>query len=226
VPGKIWSITAMGVMAQSSGVSATIAAGSSIVVTVLNIVAGFGVILATGSRVLSSVDPRLARVALVGVTLSVIGLALAPLLVPRLVAFAARLSGRTWSVPRLPSSAIWLALLANVVAWVLYGIAFRLFCAGILGVATGATPAYIAVYTASYLVGYLVIFAPGGVGFREGAMWTMMPALGLATPAQAALLAATSRLWLTILEIVPGLLFVAYDRLRHRLPYTTNDVSS
>jgi hypothetical protein len=39
-------------------------------------------------------------------------------------------------------------------------------------------------------------------------------ALGLAGPGEAWLLAITSRLWLTVLELVPGLLFLARDAAR------------
>ena len=72
--------------------------------------------------------------------------------------------------------------------------------------ATGNASAYIAVYTGSYLAGYLALFAPGGVGVREAALVLAMPRFQLASATDAAVIAITSRLWLTILEIVPGLL--------------------
>jgi hypothetical protein len=52
-----------------------------------------------------------------------------------------------------------------------------------------------------------------------------MTRLGLATVADAILLAALSRLWLTILEIVPGLLFLARDGVRPRPSPTIDDGS-
>ena len=39
---------------------------------------------------------------------------------------------------------------------------------------------------------------------------------GLATRPQAALIALTSRVWLTLLEVVPGFLFWAYAAIRRR----------
>jgi hypothetical protein len=145
---------------------------------------------------------------------------------PRFLGLVARVTRRPIAARTLPASALWTAALANVVAWMLYGVAFRIFAAATLGEATGATAGYIAVYTASYLFGYLAVFAPGGFGVREGALVALMPQLGLASVGDAVLLAALSRLWLTILEIVPGLLFLARDGLRARPTRTVDDGSS
>jgi hypothetical protein len=88
----------------------------------------------------------------------------------------------------------------------LYGVAFWLFARGITPRATGNASSYIAVYTGSYLAGYLALFAPGGVGVREAVLVIAMPKFDLASAPDAAVIAITSRLWLTILEILPGLL--------------------
>ena len=226
VPGKVWAISAMTVMAGRAGVSPLAAAGSSIIVQLLNIGAGFAVIVVAGGRALEGQLAWARPVAIGALVLSLAGLALAPLLLPRFLALVARLTRRPIAARTLPASALWTAAITNVVAWVLYGVAFRLFVAATLGEATGATAGYIAVYTASYLFGYLAVFAPGGVGVREGALVALMPQFGLASVGDAVLLAALSRLWLTILEIVPGLLFLARDGLRARPTRTADDGSS
>lgn len=226
VPGKVWAITAMSVMAGREGVSATAAAGSSIVVQLLNLAAGLAVMVAAGGEALRG-DLAWARpIAVTAVTGSVIALALAPFVVRPLASRVARWRGRPTPSGNIPARALWLAVLANVIAWVLYGLAFRVFTSAILGEATGATAGYIAVYTSSYLLGYLAFFAPGGVGVREGALVALMPRFGLASVADALLLAALSRLWLTVLEILPGLLFLARDGLRARPTQTVDDGSS
>ena len=56
------------------------------------------------------------------------------------------------------------------------------------------------------------MFAPGGVGVREAVLVLAMPRFGLASAADAAVIAITSRLWLTILEILPGLLLLQRRR--------------
>jgi uncharacterized membrane protein YbhN (UPF0104 family) len=112
----------------------------------------------------------------------------------------------------------------SAVAWGLYGLAFRWFATGISDRTTGDTSVYIAVYTGSYLLGYLALFAPGGLGVREAALAAAMTRLGLASAPDALLIAFASRLWLTVLEVVPGLVFLAHDGARRRNPRTPNDV--
>lgn len=209
LPGKLWQVGAMGVMAQRAGVSPIAASGSAILATVVNLLAGFCVVLGTGSPILERYFGGAVWVA--AVTLAVILLA-APFLLHRLVALAASITGRSFDLPPIPAQAIWIALLGSIAAWLLYGLAFRLLTAAVLGSPTGTLDAYIAVYTASYLVGFLVLFAPGGVGFREAAMIPLMQSLGLATAPQALVVAVTSRLWLTLVELGPGLLMLAATR--------------
>jgi glycosyltransferase 2 family protein len=139
-------------------------------------------------------------------------LLLAPVAVPRLATLAGRVSGSQIPIPRVPARAIWVAAASTAASWLLYGIAFALFAHGVSPRATGNASSYIAVYTGSYLAGYLALFAPGGVGVREAVLVLAMPRFGLASAADAAVIAITSRLWLTILEILPGLLLLQRRR--------------
>jgi len=63
---------------------------------------------------------------------------------------------------------------------------------------------------------------PGGLGVRELAMVAVLTGLGLTGSVEAWLLALASRLWLTALELVPGLLFLARDGVV-RSPSTSPD---
>jgi hypothetical protein len=215
VPGKVWQIAAMGALAQKRGVSATAAIGSSLLVNLVSVLAGFAVIAATAAGRVGAVvgaqmtggAERSAQFIVIGiVVVGAVALALAPVAVPRLAALAGRMTGRPLAIPRVPPKAVWVAAASTVASWLAYGIAFFLFAHGITPRATGNALSYIAVYTGSYLAGYLALFAPGGVGIREAAIVIAMPKFGLASAADAAVIAITSRLWLTVLEILPGLL--------------------
>lgn len=220
-PVRVAQIGAMAYLARARGVSAVAATGSALLNTGINIAAGLVVAIAAGGRLLDQLRPGASQVAIVLVISSVAGLLILPWLLPRVIRTAARLLGRNLAAaPHMPHSAVWLTVLGNVVAWILYGAAFQLFTAGVLGSAAGALSAYIAVYTGSYILGFLAIFAPGGLFVREVALVAGMTTLGLASPAEATVVAVTSRLWLTVLEIVPGLLFLAFGALR-RTPTTT-----
>ena len=67
------------------------------------------------------------------------------------------------------------------------------------------------------------LVAPGGVGVRETVLVGLLTSLRLATPADAVLLATTSRIWLTVLEILPGLVFLPGTSLRRRSSISTPD---
>lgn len=216
VPGKLWQIGAMGLMAQRAGVSAIAATGSAILNVVVNLVAGFLVVAALGWSLLSIPGVGGLKTFFIVLVVCAAGLALLPLALPHLFRIVTRVTGRELSIGPLPPVAIILSLIGNVIAWLLYGAAFAVFARGMSGSSQGPLTAYIAVYALSYLVGYLVLFAPAGVGFREAAMVALLPAAHLASPTQAAILAVTSRLWLTALEIAPGALFLGIDSLRRR----------
>lgn len=217
VPGKVWQIAAMGAMAQQAGVSAAAAIGSSLVVNLVSVLAGFAVIAGTAAgKAGAAVGGQQSGASSHNVELTIIAMAvaggaalvLAPIAIPRLASAASRVTRRTVPIPRIPPRAIWLTAATTTGAWLLYGMAFYVFAHAVSPRATGNASAYIAVYTGSYLAGYLALFAPGGLGVREGVLVLAMPAFGLASAADAAIIAVTSRLWLTVLEIAPGLLLL------------------
>ena len=213
IPGKLWQIVAMSGMAQRCGVSPVIATGSSLMVNLASIVTGFLVVLATGGQVLAAVPGGSAtgtglwRVLAVVVPAGLVFLSV-PAILPRLVRAAARMTGRPWTMPPIPSGALWAAVVGTAAAWVLYGFGFELLARAV-GVGTaGWSGGFVAAFTFSYLIGYLALLAPGGIVVRELALVEALRILGLAPPAAGLVLALASRLWLSVLEIVLGLLFV------------------
>jgi hypothetical protein len=187
VPGKIWSIAAMTMMARDSSVSGSVAAGSSVMV-------------------------QLAAPAAILLTLG-----LAPRFLPVAGRIAASLTGKTFDFPRMRPSLVWMAIVNSIIAWIAYGIAFQLFVRGIIGSSAGATSSYIAVYAASYIIGFLALFAPGGAVVRESAIVTGMVRFALSGQADALAIAVTSRLWLTVTELVPGLTYMAIGKRTRKL---------
>ena len=209
LPGKVWQLGAMAYMAEQRGVSGVVAAGSALVVTIVNLIAGFVVAAATGARLL-----KFSTFGIVLIAIAAAGVLLAPAVIPWLVRIAARLLKRDASaIPTLPTRSLWTAVMASAVAWVMYGIAFKLLTAGVLGVAPGATSLYVAVFTGSYVLGFIVLIAPAGVGVREVSMGAALVNAGFVM-SSATVLVIVSRLWLTVLEIIPALAFLAYGAVR------------
>lgn len=204
VPGKVWAIAAMGTLAQEAGVSPVAAIGSSLVVQLVNVVTGFGVFLVAGAHVMQL--PGGTTAAFLALTALLV---FTPWLVPLAVRLLNRVTIRQFAEPHLPARAIWWAAAGTALAWVFYGVAFQWFAAGIYGSATaGKTGDWIALFIGPYLLGFVALFSPGGLGVREVAMAEALQRSGLAAGAAAALLVAASRVWLTLLEIIPGVLFL------------------
>src|SRR6266496_55463 len=214
VPGKVWQITAMSALAQRDGISPVAATGSALVINLANILSGFVLVLGGGLRLLDTTTGGRSGTAIAVAAVLLVGLLLLPALLPRIAALAGRLTGRNLGVPRIPARPIWLATLGTAAAWLLYGLAFALLARGVLPGVRGSLADAVAVYTISYLAGYLFVPAPGGLGVREWTMVQGLTTLGLASQGDAWVIAFASRLWLTVLEVLPGVLFILFGGLR------------
>jgi hypothetical protein len=204
IPGKIWTVTAMVVMMAKAGVPSAKTGASVVVIAIAQAASGFAVVIMTSLPALREITGGVN-----GVIAATVGMALcllaAPILARQWNRIAVRLGREQLSV-EVPLSAVGIALAGTAISWWLYGIAFKLLVMSVLGTAIGPTSDYVAAYTSSYLVGLLALFAPGGLGAREVALSLVLPALGLATQAQAAVITVVSRLWLTVVELVPSVI--------------------
>jgi uncharacterized membrane protein YbhN (UPF0104 family) len=159
-------------------------------------------------------DAGVPAVAAIGSVVSAVGAAgivgflLLPSVLPQLATRIAHWRGRDITMPALRVSDVLRIFIGCTVAWCLYGIAFQWLAWGTLPGASGATRYYIATFTVSYLAGFLALFAPGGVGVREVGLLAMLPQFGLMSHGNAALVAVISRVWLTVLELLPGLVLL------------------
>lgn len=209
VPGKVWQIGAMATLAERAGVSPVAAAGSSIVNQIVNVATGFLVALVAGWRSFGTLSRGYTGI---GVGLAVIALAgilLLPSMLPFVLDVARRVTGRRLEFALIPRRAVYISIVGNVIAWLMYGVAFELFVAGVTGGHPGTFADYVTAWAWPYIIGYLAVFAPGGIGVREGALAVALGALQLATPQTALVIALTSRLWLTVTELLPGFTFLA-----------------
>ena len=213
LPGKVWSITALVVMTRRYGVSAAEGAATSVLLTLINTIVGFVVAIVAGAALLQ-LSPILVAI----VAVLAIAVLTSPAALPKIGILAGRVFGRTIVLRPLPHRVLLIAGLLTAVAWAMYGIAFRLFVLGVLGSAPGALRDYVAVFAGSYLLGFLAIFSPAGVGVREGAMGYALQRAGIAL-GPAWLVVVASRLWLTALEVIPPLLFLAFVRRSRLSPH-------
>lgn len=209
VPGKVWTIAGMAVMAQRQGVTPWVATSSAILNQLLAL--GTGALLMGLTGMVLGADLPGGRL---GLWLLLAGATIGTgvLLWPPAAAWASRRLGRLgWlggapeATPRLRTVLFGVAV--NSLAWVGYGIGLWLLAVGTLpDVHLGITRA-IGVYAASYMIGFLVPFAPGGLGVREGVLFSLLR--NQIGPGEAAALAAISRIGLTITEVGAVLPFLS-----------------
>jgi hypothetical protein len=129
-------------------------------------------------------------------------------------------------VPRRAADVRWRAgwaegaLLLSLCAlfWVANGATFALFVDGIVGLPQGALWPVVGANAAAYLVGYLAVIAPAGLGFREASLAALLAGIlgsGVGDAPSLALGAAVaiaSRLWVVVADLVAGAAVLVIDR--------------
>jgi uncharacterized membrane protein YbhN (UPF0104 family) len=213
VPGKFWQIAGLALLARGKGVPPPVATAAAVVGQAVSLAGA----MLIGLFALAQAPPPLGAYA----PLAVVGTALVVLIVTIPGIFRPLLRfGMRW-VPgeapaEVPIGALeglrWLAL--YTVNWGGYALAFWLLMGGLSlpGSPFVLGPAFVA----AYVVGYLVLFAPAGLGVRESAMVVLLtPSVGAGA---AALAAVVARVWTTVVEVVPATAFwlAGLNRSRER----------
>jgi glycosyltransferase 2 family protein len=207
VPGKVWAVAGMAIMSKESGVTPWAATGSAVILQALAVGTGAAVAALTGAGALESARPGI-HAALLGLVIaSAAGILL--LLWPPVLRRLLKLAGSDAGTAPAAGGIVF-GIGANIIAWIGYGVALWLLARGLLpGAGLRLLPA-IAVFTASYLAGFLALLVPGGFGVREGLFILMLQGsigIGAATA-----LALASRLLLTITEFGAAVPFLVYPR--------------
>jgi hypothetical protein len=214
IPGKVWAVAGMALMSREAGIEPWAATGSAIILQVLAIGTGAAVATCSGAGGLEASRPgiRVALFALMVASVAGIGLLLWPPVLRRLL----HLAGSDPVSGTAPAAGgILFGIAANLVAWIGYGLSLWLLARGVLpGAGLALLPA-IAVFTASYLAGFLALLVPGGFGVREGLFILMLQGpigIGAATA-----LALASRVLLTITEVGAAIPFLVFPRSSTRV---------
>lgn len=212
LPGRIWGIIQMGAMSAEQGISPVAAGAASIINAAVNIASGMAVSAITGAPIVAAYLGWPAWSGGLVTAAAILGVCLLPVLLPFAFRFAHDRFGASVPSERPPARVIIVSAMANIIAWALYGAAFLCLARGILDGVKGSVWDHTAAFATSYVMGYLVILSPAGLGVREKALTYVLTAAGLATQPQARALSLVSRLWLLIIQVLPALLFLVYRR--------------
>jgi len=203
IPGKVWSVAGLVVLARRAGVEPGPAAASAFVIQAVS--------LGSGVAVVAAVTPHSApplRLALGGLA------AVATILVlvwrPTALWLGRRVSPVAPLDPLAPS-AVFASTILTVLSWGTYGAALWMLARGLLPDTSLPLTTAIGAFTLGYILGLLALFAPGGVGVRELVLVGLLaPFLG---SGGAVAVSVASRVLLTLTEAAAALLTLP---LRHR----------
>lgn len=197
IPGKVWAIAGMALMAKDVGVAPWAATASAIILQALAIGTGAATAALFGAAAIETEHPGvLTGLWLVG---GMAALGIAALLYPPVTRRLLKLAGVDPATPSPKAGPLVLGLAANLIAWVGYGVALWLLGRAVLPDRALMLPPAIAGFAASYVAGLIAVFMPGGLVVRELLLVAILsPGLGLG-PATA--LAVASRVLLTVTEL-------------------------
>lgn len=208
VPGKVWAIAGMALMAKDAGVAPWAATASAIILQALAVGTGAGVAALFGAAALEVQRPGMLAGLWIAGALSLAGVvALVYPPVARRLLTLARIPPDTPSPSPAP---VVLGLVANIFAWLGYGVALWLLARAVLPDGHLALAPAIAGFAASYVAGLIAVFVPGGLFVREGLLVIMLQ--GSVGFGAATALAVASRVLLTITELGAAVPFLILRR--------------
>ena len=95
---------------------------------------------------------------------------------------------------------IWALLGGYAIVWLVMGASFAALVRALTPVTWAQLPTLVAVFTAAYVIGFLSLLTPSGLGVREGVMTLL---LATTLPAGvAAVVAIVARLWMVVGELI------------------------
>ncbi len=202
VPGKVWSIAGLAVLAKNAGVEGTAAAAAAVAMQVLAI--------GTGAAVVAIGAPGAASPTGILLAIVVAALFVGLLVWKRAMHRLAALAQSAVTLTPLPPSAAFLAAAITLASWITYGFAFWLLGEGLLAQTMPPWGTTVGIFAAGYIVGLLALFAPGGIGVRELVHVALLGPLVGNGGALAVSIAA--RLLLTFTEIGAAVVTLAIGR--------------
>jgi hypothetical protein len=195
LPGRVWAFVSMFYLLRRDGFNVADAVASTVLHQAFTVVSGAVFILVVlGPQVFGPMP-----IVSVALGLGLCVLVLYPPLFTWAINLGLRLMRRDPIVVHYPPSRGIVLFVMYIVGWIMYGATTWLMLRG-LGLDSGPFWPVVAAFVAGYLLGFLAIFAPGGLGVREGVLTVLLtPHFGSGL---AATIAVVSRIWMTLLEVI------------------------
>jgi uncharacterized membrane protein YbhN (UPF0104 family) len=206
IPGNVWQFLGMTELAAEDGISRVATLTSIVLHQVISTAAGL-VLVALYFAVAGRHSPALAEAGGWFAWLQPF-LWLAPLglllLQPRILErLLNRLLVRLGRLPlqiTLTWGQVWVLLLRYLAVWLAMGLSYAALVRSLTTLQPAAVPYLVACWAAAYVIGYLSLLTPSGLGVREGVMVLLLAPI-LPAPV-AAVVAIVARLWMVAGELL------------------------
>lgn len=195
VPGAVWPVLAQSEFARAHGLSRTLGMTGSLVAMAVGVVTA-GVVGTLGLVVWA--PGALADYWWALVAAAALATLLVPSVLTRVLAFALKMMRRSAAPPVIEGRALLVSAAWSAANWIALGVQAWLLIRVLLPTTEGLWPLATGAFALAWLVGFLVVFAPAGVGPREAALVVLLAAV--ATRPEALALALMSRFAMTLAD--------------------------
>ena len=209
LPGNVWQPLGMAQLCAEEGIPATVTLTSVVVHQALS---GLAVtIIGIGYFAWMGQGETLRALAPLLLALPALALALRARWLEIALNGVLRRLGRAPLRIRLPSRALAALTFGYIASWSLVGLGFAALVGALTPIGWSTLPHLVASFAVAWLVGYLSLLTPSGLGVREGALvWLLQSVLTLPVATLASLAA---RLWFISAEVVAAIpAFIGWQR--------------
>ena len=205
LPGKIWQLAGSTYMARQLAVPEGANLASFIIGQAYSVLAGvvlvltaiiFGIIESAGEIEL------LMRWTAIPIMTVIIILVIRPNLIEKLMNQVLPLFNRQKITVKISFTTSIFLLVIYIIPWLIFGLAFWLLAHALTTVSFGLYLPLTAIYTAGTVIGFMAVFAPGGIGVREASIAAMAGTLTSFPASLALALGLGYRLVTSIIELV------------------------
>ena len=203
LPGKVWQFLGMIFLLEKEGVPKKNTFSSVVLGQTLSVISGLLVgALFLGSDLYSQIFPKnpALMILIIVFFMGILALFFYPKLLERIMNFGLRILKKDQILLDFKSKDIFFYFLFYSLAWFSFGLGFTVFVKAFTPASLGIYPGLTGAFAFSYNIGFLALFAPGGIGVREGILVLLLEAY---FPAPVAILISIlSRLWVSLVELL------------------------
>lgn len=205
LPGKIWQIVGSTYYATSKGVPEGVAITTSLVAQAYSVISGlslFAVAMIVGLPGKSAIVGSYIKWSVAPILLILLIIAVKPNLAQPLMNRIMKMFKRPQSDIRLPITRSLELFVIYLFCWLIFGLGLWMFSKALTDTPFSLYIGLSAVNAAAVAVGFIALFAPGGLGVREGVMALFLSTLpGFPAPLPSAV-AIGYRIIITIAEVI------------------------